>query len=569
MVLGSVKMGIVTIQTVSVESEASSPIPAETCTSLSRHVDGVRVGCHMLLWAAVFAYTIYFCAVTFQRHDRLHTTLYDMGIFDQAVWLISRGHSAFLTTRGMHVLSDHFTPILYLLAPLYWIWDSPKVLLTAQSLSLALAAIPLFHIALHRLHSPVLALIIAVTYLLYPPMQWMNIFDFHTESFAPLLVLSMFWFLVRSQHRSCCIMAILLLLCKETMGLVVACIGIHALFRGERKFGSALILLGVVGLVGGMLVMRAFNHGQPSQYISLYASYGDSAPSIARYMLTHPARIIAQLTSQLNLKYLVGLLAPVGFLVLLTPEYIALALPTFLANMLSDRPQMHTTTYQYNATILPFLFIGVAHVEQVLEKWRRALSLRWRNACHIGVGVLLIVACAHAVAGGPLSSGSDTRQTSQSAAKRAGILGRALAVIPAQASVSAQTAIGAQLAHRRRLYMFPNPFQTAAWGNDPIALRHQLGLSFYALAPPALHARIAHADVEYVVLGPGDTSIFPLHGPEFQYEVRILLEDNHYGAIFAEGDILILKRGADFHAGRLIEEAVPGKLTFLRSGKAR
>ena len=47
---------------------------------------------------------------------------FDIGIFDQALWLLANGHEPFVTLRGLHVLGDHASYLLYLMAPLYWLW---------------------------------------------------------------------------------------------------------------------------------------------------------------------------------------------------------------------------------------------------------------------------------------------------------------------------------------------------------------------------------------------------------------------------------------------------------------
>ena len=138
-------------------------------------------------------------------------------------------------------------------------------------------------------------------------------------------------------------------------------------------------------------------------------------------------------------------------------------------------------------------------------------------------------------------------------------------MIPQGASISAQTAIGAHLTHRDRLYLFPNPFLQVAYGDNPMALRHQLGRSLYWPSRTDLHRRIADLNIEYVVLGPADSSIFPMRLPEFQYLADVFAEDEHFGAVFARGDILILKRGANYKTGReLIEKSVKsGELTLV------
>lgn len=107
----------------------------------------VEAVCRACLGVAVAVYIVVFCRLTFGLYDRYQMMAFDLGIFDQTAWLISQGQTPFVTVRGIHLLGDHFSAFLYLLAPLYRLWDSPKTLLLAQTAALALGALPVYGLA--------------------------------------------------------------------------------------------------------------------------------------------------------------------------------------------------------------------------------------------------------------------------------------------------------------------------------------------------------------------------------------------------------------------------------------
>ena len=79
------------------------------------------------------------------RHDHFGSNAFDLGIQDQTIWGYSRLQVIPNTLVGIpNLLGDHFHPILVVLAPFYWIWDTPRVLLVAQAILLAVAGIPVF-----------------------------------------------------------------------------------------------------------------------------------------------------------------------------------------------------------------------------------------------------------------------------------------------------------------------------------------------------------------------------------------------------------------------------------------
>ncbi|MCK4423437.1 MAG: DUF2079 domain-containing protein, partial [Candidatus Omnitrophica bacterium] len=80
-------------------------------------------------------------------------------------------------------------PIFFPLSLLYLIFSNPCTLLVTQSIFIALGAWPLYLIARDRFKSETVALCFASAYLLYPTLQYANLFDFHGDALAPAFFL--------------------------------------------------------------------------------------------------------------------------------------------------------------------------------------------------------------------------------------------------------------------------------------------------------------------------------------------------------------------------------------------
>src|SRR5687768_7745508 len=144
-----------------------------------------------ILALLITGYTLYFSAYTFNRHNTLHSYAADLSLIDQPMWNTVLGPGGFMEQtwgdRQQPRLAEHFEPILIPLAALFFLWDDVSILLMAQSLALALGALPVFWIARRQLAlraagiSPLLgewaALAFAGAYLLYPHLQAANIAD--------------------------------------------------------------------------------------------------------------------------------------------------------------------------------------------------------------------------------------------------------------------------------------------------------------------------------------------------------------------------------------------------------
>ena len=146
----------------------------------------------------IVAYVLLFTFLADAQYEAHHTSVFDLGVYDQVIWNTAHGRLLTYSAEpefGSNFLATHLQPILILLAPLYWFWDDVRVLFVAQTLALALGAIPVFALTLRRTHSHFAAMVLSASYLLLPALEAANLFDFHPETFAPALCLTIFWLL--------------------------------------------------------------------------------------------------------------------------------------------------------------------------------------------------------------------------------------------------------------------------------------------------------------------------------------------------------------------------------------
>ena len=51
--------------------------------------------------------TLIFYFFAFSKHILLQSTAYDLGLFDQWIWLTSKGLPSYSSMTGLHMLADH------------------------------------------------------------------------------------------------------------------------------------------------------------------------------------------------------------------------------------------------------------------------------------------------------------------------------------------------------------------------------------------------------------------------------------------------------------------------------
>nr|MDQ2877404.1 DUF2079 domain-containing protein [Actinomycetota bacterium] len=327
---------------------------------------------------AVYSLTLYY---TFK------TSAYDLTIFDQAVRSYAHFHLGISPLKGVHngfgpnfsVLGDHFSPIIAVLAPLYWIHNSPSTLLAAQAVLLALA-IPSLWLFTRRAFgggakATIAAYCVAVAYGLSWPLIAAVAFDFHEAAFAPVLTAVAIERFQAGRLRTALIALVGLLLVKEDMGLFVAGLGVWLVLSRERMVPRQyLVALGmiVVGVfwtaVATYLLIPAF--GGQGDYYWAYSSLGQNVPGVIQHMITHPrSSFLAIFEPARKLRTIRDLLAPFVFLPLLSPIVIA-AIPLILERMLNNKfPNWWGTTFQYNSYLVVALVCAAVDGAARLDRW--------------------------------------------------------------------------------------------------------------------------------------------------------------------------------------------------------
>ena len=414
------------------------------------------------VWAGVLSY------LSVRRYDAFWTGRFDLGNMVQAVWSTAQGRPLETTdVAGDQFvrLGAHVDPILILFTPLAWTGALPQALLVAQAVIVATGALPAYWLGRRWLGDERLAVAGAAVYLLYPPLLWTTLTEFHPVTLAAPLLLFCIWAAEERRHAILTVCAVLAALTKEEVGLALAMLGLWMVVRGlGRRYGAALAAASLAWVAFAVLVViPRFNDGRGSAFVDRYATLGEDGAGVSRTLLTRPWEAAELVASYDRLSYLVALLVPLAFLSLAAPLLAAGALPEVLINVLSDWFPQYSIEFQYVAVIVPFLvaaaILGLARLRR-LERpaWLARALQRDGAVAAVWVGVVLV----SGVHLGPLPwwnavpvVGSDERVEQYRVDEHAAAAARAVALIPDGVPVSAGNLLGAHLSERERILTFP------------------------------------------------------------------------------------------------------------------
>ncbi len=423
-----------------------------------------RAGPVTALVAMMLVYIAVFGTLTYQQQSNYGTYGFDMGIYDQGIWLVAHFHNPFVTIRGLDYFGHHVNIITLLFVPAYWLGAGPHFLYAVETVCLAAGAIPIWLLGRDRLESSWMPLGLSAAYLLYPALEWINQWQFHPDALIITPLMFAYWLATRRRWGWFWVAVAIALSCKEDAGLAVFGLGVCLwLKHRQRAQGLLTAIAGVTWfLICTKVIIPLANGGGAPFYVSNFPGLGSSIFSIIGNFVFHPSRWIHSVTARSRWTYYAQIFWPVAWLALLEPLVLLIAVPQLFVNTISATSDAYNIHFFLTAIVTAGVFL--ATVEACGKRGRTAAGRRFM------VGLVVAAALASNVAWSPspisvnYHSGFWASPHPQDQA-----INEAISIVPTNASVSATFNIDDHMTHRVSIYEYPNPWVVTNWG---ISLRH-------------------------------------------------------------------------------------------------
>lgn len=344
---------------------------------------------HLPVFALLGVFAICFTAMNWGLWFNLRLPHGDSAMYEEHLWNIThgKGFRSYLD-QGLF-WGEHIQFVHLFLLPLHWLWPSHLLLEFCESFALALGAIPVYWMTFRSSQSQKTAVLISAAYLLYFPLQFLDISidlkTFRPISFGVPIVLFAVDQLERKRFLTASALLIFSLSCKEDFAIIVFSIGFAMLARsgweliGNRRrlkneasknspsdsvnrreliYGAAFLLLGPAYLLFAMNLIRSFRSGVEVHYAGYFSKFGKSTSEIIWNMLTDPGLLIGELLTVNALVYALALLVPLGFLPLCSGWRGLSCVPMFVLLCLNELSQI--PVHHFHAPLIPLIFWTLA-----------------------------------------------------------------------------------------------------------------------------------------------------------------------------------------------------------------
>ncbi len=419
---------------------------------------------YFILFLIALIYVTIVSSVAIARHYAFHTNAWDLSIYSQSLYsTLNHGKLLYYTSElpgnpSGSLFGIHFSPFLFLLVPIYALYQNPVTLLVLRPVAVSLGLIPLYWILRDQQpNRKLLTFFIAIVYVVYPPIN-ASVSNFDVEVFLPALFLFAIYYLRKGKLLNAYVFVVLALMVNEFVPLIILSMAVYFSLWHRRDIIEGLrskkitknaffaILLLVTAVLWFMLSGAVISHFNPNALSTKWewGELGTSPGEIVTNALTNPAKTISILFSdgQSKFLYITSLFGPLMFLSFLDPLTLIMTLPWFAASLLSINPLYYAIGTQYPAFVSAFIFVAAINGLKKLGAIGNRDVLR-------KIGYLMAVTLAISILLLPTGGDFSASQSDEA-------IWVALNEIPPTASVSVMPEIHPHLCNRLEVYPYFN-----------------------------------------------------------------------------------------------------------------
>lgn len=451
----------------------------------------------------------FFLVIGLAQHAHFATSGWDFGIFMQALYHYAHGILGPNTVRGVPtLLGDHLEPIMFLLVPLWWIFRE-NTLFVVQSFAVTIGGLGVYTAVMaredhwKRLYATAALMLFCVHWSLTQAVT----FDYHNNVLGMMLLP---WIIVAVQYKKWLwmwLLTILLLMTKETAGLLVMMLGLGMVLttkKEERLQGALLISVGILYFLLAIKVLIPF-FAQGSYAHLTYDRLGSSLGDMLLFMLQHPLQTLQMFfDAPEKLQFWKYTLASGGFLLLLWPRLLLLALPLIAMKMLSSKDNHWGIWFHYQVELSVLISIALGWTCMRITRPVAVSAILLLLSINIWLTARMPLADRFTPAHSQIARIFSPLSAWQQAAQEA------LRMIPEDASVSVNNTLVPHLASRHHIFLFPE-----------------------------------YDRAEYILLHEDTYNVWPLATREDMEVARArLAADPEFEVIFAKEGIVLYKRAS-------------------------
>lgn len=341
------------------------------------------------------SFAIYIGSLCVYRYLCYTTSCFDFGIFCQMFYYMVHDGLPNTTCERNYLLSHfavHFSPIYYLLVPIFAIFQSPITLLVCQTLIVVSGIIPLYLICKDFKFSNACTIGLCCMFVFSPALISSTFFDFHENKFLVPLILWLCWAIQTKHTKLMYMFVVLTLLIKEDAFIYVSSIALFVITSNlnykpklnystdstssKDKPKNYIVLHGIIMLIIALAyffvvskLMEKYGLGvMDNRYSNIMMESDKCLLNVVKTILLNPALAIYESFSEDKMLFFLQMVVPLCFLPFASKKisHIFLLVPFFIVNLVSDYPYQTEIGYQYVCGVTSMLiYLSVLNLHEM------------------------------------------------------------------------------------------------------------------------------------------------------------------------------------------------------------
>lgn len=428
-----------------------------------------RLKQHKALFFTVIVFAVLYSLISIVNHYQFRTYALDLGAYTNALYDYAHfqwNDSTVFKSVPENLLADHFDLYLPLFSPLIWVFGT-YTLLVVQIFFLLLGGIGVYAYLIEAGKTKFIANCAAIFFCSFFGVFAAVSFDYHSNVIATCVIPWFFLFVKKERLVKASLLLLMILIAKENMSLwlIFVCIGLAIEYRKSIRLRNYLMLCAALSAIYfvliSMVVMPSFSMNGAYPHFH-YSVLGTNITEAIVQLLSHPIDSLKVLFinhtndpfgNYVKLElYILLLLSGIPFLIK-KPQYLLMLIPIFFQKLFHDNISMWGIEGQYSIEFAPILAIGIFSVIAEMK------NNKFTYFTSISVLILTIGSSIRSMDNTVLLSDKTKIRLYQAKHyKKNYDVKKAmeqLAIIPANAVVSAQSPFVPHLSLRDNIYQFP------------------------------------------------------------------------------------------------------------------
>ncbi len=395
-----------------------------------------------------FLFIFFISFVLILCYLRFHTPNFDFGIFSQVYYYMSKTGISYATsvrdymTTQLHI---HFSPILYLILPFYYIFPSPITLLVMQGVLMALGLIPLYKLCKHYKLNNFYTVVIGLIFIFHPSIIGGNMYYFHENNFIVPLILWLLYYVEKNNYKMIIVFAFLTCFVKEDAPIFVVIIGLYYMFfKEKRKIGTGLFVGGLVYFFSVILFLHHFGDGVMNIRYHYFIDDNDSLIKLILNVFKNPGYLLSVISDSDRFMFLTYILVPLGLIPLLFKKkrQLILYIPILIICLMSNHIHQYQIKFYYGfGPTAIFFYLLIVNLKEIKKETRDKLLITGLSSA------LIFFASIYFLEFKNYTYYKNERE-------KIAILNEAINMVPKENSVKATTFLVPQLSQRDYVYQY-------------------------------------------------------------------------------------------------------------------